>query len=337
MLVTINPFVSGGFNVTTLTKAINILPNRYGRLEELGLMRRSGITTRTVMIEEQHGVLSLLPTKPVGSPGTPAIQGKRKMRTFTVPHIPHDDFILPSELQNIRAFGSDSSSQGLATLIGEKLQNMRNKHAITLEHLRMGALKGIILDADGSTLYNLYTEFDITPKTINFALGSATTNILGKCLELKRHLEVNLKGEVSNGAHCFVSEGFFDSLVNHAKVIAAYERWHNGAALRGDYRKGFEFGGIIFEEYRGTATDGAGTDRPFIAANEGHAFPTGTMDAFKTFFAPADFNEAVNTMGLPIYVKSETARFDRGVELHSQSNPLPMCLRPGLLVKVTAS
>ncbi|WP_458695370.1 major capsid protein [Wolbachia endosymbiont of Phyllotreta cruciferae] len=33
---------------------------------------------------------------------------------------------------------------------------MRNKHAITLEHLRMGALKGIILDADGSELLNLY-------------------------------------------------------------------------------------------------------------------------------------------------------------------------------------
>ncbi|NSX83902.1 hypothetical protein GOM44_07085, partial [Wolbachia endosymbiont of Atemnus politus] len=27
-------------------------------------------------------------------------------------------------------------------------------------------------------------------------------------------------------------------------------------------------------------------------------------------------------------------RFDRGTDLHTQSNPLPMCHRPGILVKV---
>jgi hypothetical protein len=54
------------------------------------------------------------------------------------------------------------------------LETMRNKHAITLEHLRMGALKGVILDADGSTLYDLFDEFDITPKTVNFALNADT-------------------------------------------------------------------------------------------------------------------------------------------------------------------
>ena len=47
--------------------------------------------------------------------------------------------------------------------------------AITLEHLRMGALKGVILDADGSTLYDLYQEFEITPKVVNFALTTAST------------------------------------------------------------------------------------------------------------------------------------------------------------------
>ncbi len=69
---------------------------------------------------------------------------------------------------------------------------MRNKHAITLEHLRMGALKGIILDADGSELLNLYNEFEITPKVVNFALGTATTDVKRKCLEVLRHIVVNI-------------------------------------------------------------------------------------------------------------------------------------------------
>ena len=48
------------------------------------------------------------------------------------------------------------------------------------------------------------------------------------------------------------------------------------------------------------------------------------------------FNETVNTLGLPIYAKQESRKFDRGTDLHTQSNPLPLCLRPSVLVKVTA-
>ena len=48
-------------------------------------------------------------------------------------------------------------------------------------------------------------------------------------------------------------------------------------ALRDDVRAGFTFGGIVFEEYRGQATDGNGATRRFIAAGEAHAFPVGTI------------------------------------------------------------
>jgi hypothetical protein len=61
------------------------------------------------------------------------------------------------------------------------------------------------------------------------------------------------------------------------------------------------------------------------------------MTTFRTWFAPADFNETVNTVGLPIYAKLEPRKFNRGMDLHTQSNPLPMCLRPALLTKATMS
>jgi hypothetical protein len=95
------------------------------------------------------------------------------VRSFVIPHIPHDDVVLPEEVQGIRAFGSETEMDALANLMAQKLQTMRAKHAITLEHLRMGALKGVILDADGSTLYDLYQEFEITPKVVNFALTTS--------------------------------------------------------------------------------------------------------------------------------------------------------------------
>ncbi|MBW2342511.1 MAG: major capsid protein [Deltaproteobacteria bacterium] len=334
----LNPFEIDAFNVVSLTDSINILPNTYGRVRELNLMPGKGVRTRAVVVEEKHGVLNLLPTQPPGSPGTTGNRAKRKVRSLTVPHIPHDDVILPAEYEGIRAFGSETDMAALAQVMNDHLETMRAKHAITLEHLRMGALKGVILDADASTIYNLYTEFEITQKVVDFLLGTAATNIQTKCFEVARHIEDNLKGEVMSGVRALISQEFFDKLIAHAKVRDVFAN-HSAALdrLGGDPRKNFIFGGIIFEEYRGVATDPDGTSRRFIASGEGHAYPEGTMNTFKTIFAPADFVETANTLGIELYAKQELRKFGRGIDLHTQSNPLPLCYRPGVLVKIHSS
>jgi hypothetical protein len=151
-----NPFLNPGFSMASLTAAINLIPNRYGRLEALNLFPAKPVRTRQIIVEEYAGRLNLLPTKPPGSPGTVGERGKRKLRSFVIPHIPHDDVVLPEEVQGIRAFGSETEMEAISGVLARHLETMRNKHAITLEHLRMGALKGEILDADGSVIYNLF-------------------------------------------------------------------------------------------------------------------------------------------------------------------------------------
>ena len=157
-----NPFDNPGFSMASLTTAINLIPNRYGRIEQLGLFPAKPVRTRQIIVEEYAGRLNLLPTKPPGSPGTVGERGTRTLRSFVIPHIPHDDVVLPEEVQGIRAFGSETEMEAIAGVMARHLETMRNKHAITLEHLRMGALKGQILDADGSTIYDLYTEFGLS-------------------------------------------------------------------------------------------------------------------------------------------------------------------------------
>jgi hypothetical protein len=322
-------FNTDSFNMVSLTKAINLLPNNYGRLREMNLMPGKGVSTRTILVEEKNGILNLLPTLPVGAPGTMHKKGKRGV---------HDDTILPDEYSGVRAFGSENATDAVASVVNDHLQAMRNKHAITLEHLRMGALRGIIYDNDGTTvLYNLYTEFGISPKTVDFALDTESTDVAAKCREVLRHVEDNLMGDVMTGVHCLVDEGFYDALVAHTSVKQAY-MYHQEAAQRlgGDMRKNFTFGGVTFSEYRGKATNAAGSTVQFIADDEGHAFPVGTQSTFETIFAPADFTETVNTIGLELYAKQEPRQFGRGIDIHTQSNPLPICYRPGVLVKVTA-
>lgn len=338
----LDPFVGDGFTMAHLTEGINVLPNLFGRVNEMNLMPGEGIAQRTVIVERREGVLNLLPTKTLGSPGTTGKTGKAKLINFNVPHIPHDDAVLPEEVQGIRVFGSADATAGTAAVVAGKLQTMRNKHAITLEHLRMGALKGIILDADASILFNLYTEFNIVQKTVDFLLGTPGTKVAEKIREVLRHVELNLKGEIMSGVRALVSPTFFDKLISHAKVEAAYSQYTSAQEpLRRDVRRGFFHAGMMFEEYIGSATelqeDGTGTERKFIADDEGHAFPEGTVTTFKTYFAPGDFNETANTLGLELYAKLEPRKFGRGWDVHTQSNPLPLCKRPEILVKIFSS
>ena len=182
----LNPFDTDAFNMVSLTQAINILPNNYGRLRELDLFPDKGITTRVALVEELNGVLNLLSTQPVGAPEQQNRMGKRKVRAFSVPHIPLSDTILATEFEAVREFGTENQAQTLAGVINSHMQTAKNKYAITLEHLRMGAMKGIILDADGSLLYNLYTEFGITQNFVDFDLSTPTTDVRAKCMQVLR-------------------------------------------------------------------------------------------------------------------------------------------------------
>jgi hypothetical protein len=333
----LNPFSGSAYSVAALTAAINRLPNNFGLLNQMGLFPDRGVTQRTILVEENNGVLNLLATKPVGSPGSVGTIGKRKMRSFVVPHIPHDDTVMPDEVEGVRAFGSETEVETIAGKMAEKLAVMRSKHDITREHLRMGALKGIILDADGSTLYNLYTEFGITQKVIDMNLDSSGTDVLSDCMDIHDHIELNLKGSIMTGMPlALCSPSFFRAFVGHANVKAAFQYYQvNGQNLATDYRGGFVYGNIIWRQYIGSATDKDGNVRKFIADDQAHVIPMGTVGVFETINAPADFNETVNTVGMPYYAKQQERDFGRGWDIHTQSNPLPICYRPEVLVKLT--
>ena len=332
-----DPFAADGFSLAELTVATNKLPNNPRLIQDSGIFADQGVTTRSILVEEQNGILNLLPSVPPGGPATVGNVGKRKLRSFVIPHIPHDDVVLPSDVQGVRAFGSASLADTQNRLLLQKVQTMRDKHGITLEWMRVGAMKGILVDGDAATiLYNFYDQFGITAKTVDFALDDEDTEVRSKCLEVKRHIETHLFSEVSSGVRAYVSPDFYDALTQHTQVKEAFKFYDaNQQNLAADMRSGFRFGDIEFIEYNGSATTPDGTVNKFIADGEGHAFPLGSASTFKTFYAPADFNETVNTIGLPVYAKMEPRKFGRGWDLHTQSNPFPICLRPEVLVKLT--
>lgn len=332
----INPFDNAGYDLVTMTKAINIIPNQYGRVRALGLFKPEPVRTKVIIVEELNGHLTLLKTQPNGAPAPQAKHAKGKIRSFVIPHIPYEDQIFPSDIQGVRE-GGTGDPKTLATEMTRRLTVMRGSHAITEEHLFVGGVKGIVLDADGSVLYNWYDEFGITQKSVTFALATSTTNVTSKCRAVIRHIEDNLLGEVMNGVHCLCGETFFDELISHENVEKFYVNHAKAIELAGsdsDPRKGFRFGGITFEEYRAKATDPTtGSAREFIGVDDAHFFPVGTQDTFKIHYAPAEYHDLVNTYGLPLYARQTMDPKGKFVDINTESNPLPICRRPGVLVK----
>jgi len=326
-------FNDNTFGLASLTDAIQKLPYVPARIGQLGLFETQGVPTNTIVVEERDGVLALLPTKRRGEPATAARSGHRKARSFAIPHIPYEDTVLAEQVSGVRAFGSENELDGVAQVVNDRLAQMRQDHEVTLEYHRVGALQGVILDADGSTpIYNLFTEFGVAEQTVDFVLATATTDVRAACISVARAMEGALGALPQTGIHAMCGATWFDALIAHDYVKDAYHRFQDSANLRNDPRKGFEFGGIMFEEYRGSI---GGVS--FVPATEARFVPLGVPGLFKTYFGPADFMETVNTIGLPIYAKQERMDFDRGIRLHTQSNPLCLCLRPRALVKGTMS
>lgn len=332
-------FNDDAFSVVEMGGSINVIPRQYGRIGELNVFPDEGIATTSVAIEENEGVLHLLQTSRRGAPGTAGVRGKRKIRRLETVHVPHDTQLNADDMRNKRGPDGMISLTTAQDEINKELRNHRRKQDITREFLRAGALRGEILDADGSTILDIFTEFGVSQTEIDFVLGTDGTEVRNKCIGIVRHMEENLLGDMMTGVHALCSSSFFEAFVAHPTVKRVWDNWQNSSERLGnDPRKGFNFGGIVFEEYVGKGSfleeDGTTTVRDFIPDGDARFFPVGTQSSFNTFNAPSDFLEDVGQDGQPFYAKqAPDPQFNRWVDIHSQQNPLPLCMRPALLVR----
>ncbi len=332
-MATLDIFNDDAFSLVSLTKAINEQPYVPGRIGALGLFSEEGINTTSVSVEYDGATLSLVPAGQRGAPAPNVKSDKRKLINFNTIHLPQRARILADQIVGVRAFGSDSELQTVQTVVNKRLAKMRYALDATIEYQRIGALKGQILDANGSTvLEDLFTRFGLTQQTKAMVFATATTNIRGKVMEAKRLMEDALGNAMYTGARALCSASFFDALVNHAKVESAFVNWQSNETLRQDVRAGFLFAGVLWEEYRGTV---GGVD--FIGSGDAYLVPEGVPDLFVTNYAPADYVEAAGSLGLPYYAKQELLDFGKGVDLEAQSNPISVCTRPRAVIKLTVA
>lgn len=326
------------FTPSTLTKAINNLPKPPTVLGDKGIFKVTPVKTTYVTIESINGKLVLVSN--TNRNGDPSKKGneKRKRRTFEIPHLPKSTTILPDEL-NVQAFGEDGNQvQEQAKVVNDKLQGLKNDIETTKEFYRVGAISGIILDADGTTvIYNLYNEFGVTQKNINIPFSVETTDIRKHILDGKRHAQKKLGGAIVREWIGYCSASYFDELTAHPNVQKAYANYQEAQErLGGDSRSGFKYADVTWIEYEVEVSKPNGEPHKFIPDKKARLVPI-TADLFETYLAPANYNEAVNTLGMEMYAKAEPRAMGKGWDLEAQSNPLSVCTAPDALVTFTAT
>lgn len=330
-------FRNDAFGVVSLTDDINKLKFVPGRIGQLGLFQETGVSTTSIAIEEKDGILSLVGPTPRGGPGNTLDKSKRVLRSLAVPHFEVNDAVMAEEVQGVRAFGSETVTQALTTKLFGRAQEISQSLEATHEYARIGAVKGLVTYADGSSL-NLFTEFGVSQLgEVDFDLDNANPAsgaLRKKCAGVIRSMAGQLEGVPFSGVHAFCGDAFFDDLIAHSEVRETYLNWTAAAELRQGYVQGglsfgaFPFGGIMWENYRGAV---GGTS--FVHTDKCHLFPLGVPGLFRSYYAPADYNETVNTMGRRVYAKQYEMANGKGIHLDLQMNALDICTRPNALIQ----
>jgi len=334
------PHFDDAFSLQNLTSVAQRLPAPPTLLGRLGIFEEDGITTTTVAVEYGDGTLSLVDPTPRGGPGQTVAHTRRKIVTFNVPHFQRDDSVLADEVQSRRAFGATDQLETVMERVAKKIQRHKNDITFTLEHQRIGAISGKLTDSQGNVYADIFQAFGVTePSAISFALGTATTDLRGKCTQVLDALSDALDMEVGTDTYpvtAVCGAAFWNALITHEKVVETYRNWEAAANLRGDARVPFEFGGIRWVRYRTSAKARAAKgNQPLIPDNTARFVVKGVPDLYITRFAPADYNETVNTVGESIYAKMWPRDDDKGYELQVQSNPISLCTKPRALIRAT--
>lgn len=331
---TMDVFESNAFSMVSLTAALLDRPHVPMRIGDLGIFEARGMRTLKASIERRGSTLVLVQTSPRGGPVEQNTKNLRDLIDIPTARIALEDSVMADEVQNVRSFGSESELRTLQEELNERIFDMSQSIVATEEHQRIGALKGQVLDADGSVLLDLFTTFGVAAQAeVGLDIASTAEGQLRSKINqtIIRPIEEELGGLSYQGIHVMCDGTFFDDLHAHADVREALKGFPAGSQrlLERTARRTLDFGGVMWEEYRGKVGT---TD--YIAANKAHAFPIGVRDLFLTRYAPAEYWSTVNTVGLPRYVRTmaDPSEPDSKRTVRVQTQVLHICTRPRTLI-----
>lgn len=331
------------------TPEINEVENQYGVINGLGLFSESGTSQTAIIFDKLQHEITLLPQVNRGA-GSSTYGKDRDVETFALalPYFKHSEFLTNEDVQGWRQPGMPHSEEALASARAKKIEDMRLAADQTREYMLINAIKGVTKSPDGKTVANMFTEFGVVQKSIDFDLGTSGTDVDSKIAELKRYIQKNAKtGGAITGLDVMVDSSFFDKLISHPNIRESYIYYQNAGRqnLRDDLSRYFAWGvsdvfehrGVRFWTYDATFNLPNGTTENALETDTGFSIVRGVRDLYRGFNGPSAKLSGANVVGRPMFLHSYADPKDEFEEFQLEMAPLFFMSKPLLSVKVTSS
>lgn len=334
---------SNAFQLIDRTNDVILIPQNPTLMSDSGIWVQEYLATRTVTFEERNGSISLVKDQVPGSKPQTTSNDVRKLHSYPMTHHPYMDALFPQDIAGKTrpgSMGTQLDTKDAAVLV--KMEKMRKSFDRTVNFARFRTLAaGDLWAPNGTIAGNLYTDFGLTRKSVNFVLGTAGTDIIAKCEEIIAHFMAQASaGQEVTGVTAYCSSGFFTGLINHAKVQAAYNLYaatapqqisRDRAGGLGLYRR-FNFSNIEFIEVIQSVE---GT--PLVNANEAVFVANDGDGSFVTFFGPPNRFDLVNTTAEELYLWQFEDERKTQITLEGEFNMINLLKRPAMVATGTVS
>lgn len=331
---------------------INRVPVQYGQIMNMNLFRFKGSFTETVSIDRSDYTPGLIPASPWCC-DTKVTQGSgtREMFPITIPHTHLEDALWACDISGVRAerTGLQVDYTSVMEERAKVLARMRYNFDVTLEYRMLSALKGQVMDADGTNvLLDVYKLFGTTQQTAVIPLNESGTDVLGAFRQAVRTATRGARSFMPTGWTIIAGKNFFDKLVGHDSLRDMYKRCCDVQAATINDMAGFRFNfmpGIEVMEYWGTTARNPVTGNEVVYMGDDEAImiprvPNG-FEMYELLAAPPKTLNYVNTRANNIMYAWEKLMCERseddaeGIKFMGEMNVLPIVKHPDAIIRLT--
>lgn len=320
------------------TAAINKVPRAWNIFDELDMIETFGVATETASVDVISEKTNTFGDVRRGGPRTNVEAETSITKALTIPFFSLDGAVRPSDLQNLRKYGTESDNANVNDAVERIMQRIRRYQTSLRSKAMAEAIQGAAYAPNGTVAaQNYYTVFEQTQKVVDFDLANAATDPIAKAEEVYAHIIDNADdGATQYDVIAWCSPTFFSGLLANDTFALAYTHFQSQVnPLRertGGNSIGREFthGGIRYVETR-AAFNGV----PLIPAGDAYFMPLGIDQMFQQIHAPADHLDYVNTAGQEAYMWIHKDPKGRKVEVESETAFITVNNRPELVVRAT--
>lgn len=334
-----------------VTNIVSDMPVLYGQVMDMNLFQFRGAYTNTVAIDRTNYTPGIIPASPwccdskitQGSP-------TRNLYPITIPHTHIEDALWACDLNGVRGqnTGLQVSYASVAQERAKVLMRMRMNMDITMEYRMLSALKGEVLDADGSNvLLNIYELFGVTQQSQDIPLATAGSDVLGAFREAVRKSRAGARSFIPQRWVVLCGKNFFDKLVSHDSIKSLWNLCCERQATTMNDMSNFMFNllpNVSIMEYTGTVARNpiTGEDVEYFGDDEALMFPmpAAGQENYELLAAPPMTLNYVNTQASSVYYFWEKLLCPRGetdpegISFYGEMNVLPIVKHPGAIIRL---